>query len=37
MSFNPDNLVFFYLTLAIIALAFAIVYYASTRDKKRRK
>jgi len=28
MNFNPDNLVFFYLTLAILALAIAVATYA---------
>ena len=38
MTFNPDNLIFFYLTLGLLAVAFAIVFYAaaSHRDDKSR-
>ena len=38
MTYNPDNLVFFYLTLAILALAVSIALYASRpRDRKPKK
>ncbi len=35
---NPDNLVFFYLTLALLAVAIAIVAYATMRygDKSKK-
>ncbi len=39
MTFNPDNLIFFYLTGAVLALAFAILAYAtlSRRSDKHKK
>ena len=33
MTFNADNLIFFYLTLGLLALAFAIVFYAAGGDR----
>ena len=38
MNFNPDNIVFFYLTIAIVGLAFAlIIVFGKTEDKKKNK
>ncbi len=34
MTFNPDNLIFFYLILALLAVAFAIVYYADHKSRQ---
>jgi len=37
MNFNPDNIVFFYLTLAIVGLAFTIlIVFGKTEEKKKR-
>lgn len=38
MTFNPDNLIFFYLTGAIILLAMSITLHAAiSEDKKKHK
>lgn len=37
MTFNVDNLMFFYFILAILALAFAIVAYAALHERSRVK
>ncbi|KKQ76456.1 MAG: hypothetical protein US99_C0071G0010 [Candidatus Daviesbacteria bacterium GW2011_GWF2_38_6] len=38
MNFNPDNIVFFYLTLAILGLTFAIlIVFGKTEEKSTRK
>lgn len=38
MIWNPDNLIFFYLLMAILVLAFSIFYYADTiRNRPRTK
>jgi hypothetical protein len=37
MTFNPDNLIFFYLTLGLLALAIAVALYATRGDSKRPK
>jgi len=39
MTLNPDNLIFFYLTGALIFVGFAIIYYAHHKSsgEKRRK
>lgn len=38
MNFNPDNLIYFYLLLSIIAVGISIVaYFTMKYDKKSRK
>jgi hypothetical protein len=37
MTLNADNLVFFYLTLGVLALAIAVALYATRRDSKGTK
>ena len=37
MTFNADNLVFFYLTLGVFALAIALALYATRSDTTQSK
>lgn len=37
MDFNPDNLIFFYLTLAIILLAMSVLVHGTLRQGNTKK